>query len=442
MSSASAVLPRTPGELIRIVDAKGSHLYTEAGDHIFDAISGAMVANLGYANEEIIDAIVQQARQVTYAHNGRFTTDAAEELAVQLAELAGGPYEVYFCGSGSETIEAALRIHYTYQKLRGTPERRRVLSNSLSYHGSSMGALTLTGIPRVRDAYEPMVGPRLHGSARSFCFECPRGLGSDVSHVECADEFLREAVEEQASIGAITLEAMSANAIGSYLPPPGYLQRIRQRTAELGTLLIVDEVATSIGRTGANFAFQLSGAVDPDMICLSKGLGVGYVNIGAVLVHERISSVIRKGKLSLLGHTYNGTPIGCAVALRALSIMRERSLVERNRQMGDYFQERLRSALGSSPWVREVRGQGLLVSVEMHDGEKPFPASKKVFDKSVSKLLERGILTLGGGGYREDGNGDHLTFAPQFLTTTEELDHVTDVLAGFFGDFEREVLAS
>ena len=440
--AATAILQRTPGELIRIADAKGSSLYTDKGHHIVDAISGAMVANLGYANEEIIDAIVQQARQVTYVHNGRFTTDAAEELAMQLAELAGGPYEAYFCGSGSETIEAALRIHYTFQKLRGTPERRRVLSSSLSYHGSSLGALTLTGLPRIRDAYEPMVGPRLHGSTPSFCLQCPRGLAPEDSHVECADEFLREAIDQQASIGAVALEAMSANAIGAFLPPPGYLERIRQRTAELGQLLIMDEVATSIGRTGKNFAFQLSGNVDPDMICLSKGLGVGYVNIGAVLVHERISSVIRKGKLSLLGHTYNGTPIGCAVALKALSIMRDRSLVDRNREMGEYFQKSLRSALGGSPWVRDVRGEGLLVAVEMHDDGKPFAASKKVYERSVGKLLDRGVLTLGGGGYRDEGTGDHLTFAPQFLTTTEELDHVTGVVAGFFGDFEREVLSA
>jgi len=442
MATSSAILPRTPGQLLRIVEAKGSHLHTDGGRDIVDAISGAMVANLGYGNEEIIEAIIQQARQVTYAHNGRFTTDAAEELALQLAEIAGGPYQVYFCGSGSETIEAATRINFTYQKVRGTPQRRRVLSSRTSYHGSSLGALTLTGLPRVRDAFEPIIGPRTNPSVHSFCLECPRGLPPSASHVDCADDFLREAVEQKESIGAVILEAMSANAVGAFEPPPGYLLRIRERTEELEQLLIIDEVATSIGRTGAHFAFQHAEGVVPDMICLSKGLGVGYVNIGAVLVHERVAAVLGQGKHSLLGHTYNGTPIGCAVALKALDILRRQRLVERNGEMGRYFTQRLRTALSGVPWVRDIRGNGLLIAIEIHDGERPFPASKKVFDKSVTALLERGILTLGGGGYREDGGGDHLTFAPQFLTTTEELDHITGVVSDFFGNFEAEVLSA
>jgi adenosylmethionine-8-amino-7-oxononanoate aminotransferase len=122
--------------------------------------------------------------------------------------------------------------------------------------------------------------------------------------------------------------------------------------------------------------------------------------------------------------------------------MRRDTLVARNQRMGDYFAEGLRTALAGVPWVREIRGRGLLVAIEIHDGERPFRASKKVFDRSVTALLQRGTLVLGGGGYREEGGGDHLTFAPQFLTTTEELDHIKNVVADFFDDFESEVLSA
>jgi adenosylmethionine-8-amino-7-oxononanoate aminotransferase len=435
----SAVLARVPGaQALKLVRAQGTHLFTEDGREVIDAISGAMVVNLGYANEEIISAMTQQAREIAYVHNARFTVDATEELAARLSGLLGGAYAVYFCGSGSETIEAAIRINHAYHASRGTPLRRQILASRKSYHGSSLGALALSGLERIRKNYEPILERRVH-VRECFCTACPFGAAYPGCDLLCARE-IAEHLEIQADeIGAVFLESMSANALGAFLPPPEYLRSVRARTAELGQLLILDEIATSIGRTGKNFAFEHSGDLRPDLICLSKGLGVGYVNIGAVLVHERVVEVLRSGQVSLLGHTYNASPVACAVGLTALRILEEERLVERNQALGRRLLQGLHEIAQRSPFVREARGKGLLAALEICNGERPFPQQAGISQQVSAALLRRGVLVLPGSGALDGGAGDHFTLAPQFVSSPEEIDTILDRITDFFASFEREV---
>ena len=204
----------------------------------------------------------------------------------------------------------------------------------------------------------------------------------------------------------------------------------------------MDEIATAIGRTGEHFAFQYSGCIDPDLICISKSLGAGYVNIGAVLVHERVAEVIQRGNISLLGHTYNGNPIACAVGLKVLEIYEAQKLKKKNRENGTYLIDCLRAICKKSPYLSEVRGKGMLVGIDISLDEIRHCESHSISKSVCDVLKQKGILTLHGYRTLDGHKNDHILIAPPFIFSREHIDYLVSTIEEVFLNFDKYVISS
>jgi adenosylmethionine-8-amino-7-oxononanoate aminotransferase len=427
---ASPLLPRVTGVRIpKIARAEGVWLYGPDGSEYLDAISGSMTANLGYTNPAVVEAMAEAARTLPFLHESRGRSAEVERLAEELLELAPPGFErVYFTVSGAEAIEAALRIAVLYQRGRGRPERWRPAVTTHSYHGATLGALSATGVRRARADYEALLVPFPRVSS-PFCFRCPLGLSYPGSGIACADELVALLDSEDGrDVAAFLFEPVIANAAGSVVPPPGYAERVRRACDDVDVVLIADEITTGLGRTGTTFAVDALGLV-PDLLCVGKGLGVGYAAISAVLVHERVVAHLPDDR-NLLGHNFNAHPIAVAVAREVLRTLRDERLVERARERGERLLAGL-AGLRRHPIVGDVRGAGLLASVELvRDARtlEPFSPEARAGVRAYEAALDAGLLVLYGSGTIDGRNGDHLTLTPPFVVSEAEVDLIVERL--------------
>ncbi|EGQ3776035.1 hypothetical protein GH131_10390, partial [Staphylococcus pseudintermedius] len=299
----SRILKRTPNKnLLKIIEANGSYIKDQKGKSYLDMASNAMICNLGYNHYEIKNTINNAYRKLSYCHNGSFNHDNQELLAHRLNSLLKEDYYVYFCSSGSETIEAAIRFVYLYQKTLGYSNRKKMMAFEESYHGSSLGALSITGAPAVREKWG--------GITTNVRF-----IGRNPSN-NTIEEVLND------DIGGFFVEPLSSNATGTIEYPAKSMENIHLKLKKNRQLIVFDEISTSIGRTGTNFFFEQQNlSFSPDIICTSKGLGVGYFNIGAVLVKKEVADNLINSEIPLLGHSYNGHPVGTSIGLKVIEIL-------------------------------------------------------------------------------------------------------------------------
>jgi adenosylmethionine-8-amino-7-oxononanoate aminotransferase len=402
-----------------VVRGEGVWVEDASGRRYLDAMSGgSMAATLGHGRRDIIDAARAQADRLAYVHNERLTNPAQERLARELVEVAPeGFTRVRFVASGSDANEMALQLARSYHVERGEPDRWQVISPAQAYHGPTMETLALTGRPGLHGPFGPYLPHHLHIPPSTWRFD-PTGQAA----LEALDRALEEA--GPGTVSAFFCEPISAAALPAYTPPPRFWEGLAERRERHGFLVLFDEVVTGVGRTGRWFAGAGTECA-PDIIATAKGLGAGYVAIGAVLVRDHVYEAIAKGSRRFtLGHTWDGAPLACAVGLAVLKAMRSEGLIDRVRDRGARLFEELDSALGGIPMVREVRGHGYLLGVSFvdpGDGDSFLPRELRVGARIDEAAFERGLIVLSTQPTRDGYAGDQTLFAPPFTTTDDEL---------------------
>jgi adenosylmethionine-8-amino-7-oxononanoate aminotransferase len=403
---------------------------------------GSMAATLGHGRRDIIAAARTQAEQLAFVHNERLTNPAQERLAKELIQVAPeGFTRVRFVTSGSDANEMALQLARSYHVERGESARWQVISPAQAYHGPTMETLALTGRPGLHGPFGPYLPDHLHIPPSTWRFD-PTGEEA----LQALDRALEEAGPE--TVSAFFCEPISAAALPAYTPPARFWKGLAERRNRHGFLVLFDEVVTGVGRTGRWFAGAGTECA-PDIIATAKGLGAGYVAIGAVLVRDNVYEAFARGSRRFaLGHTWDGAPLACGVGLAVLEAMRSEGLVERVRDRGEKLLEELGAALDGVPMVREVRGHGYLLGVSFvdpRDGDSFLPRQLRVGARIDEAAFERGLIVLSTQPTRDGYAGDQTLFAPPFTTTDDELGEMVsrfaDVVRQVADDVDRELAA-
>ena len=412
--------------------AEGVTIWDTQGKQYLDFSGSAAVNFIGHGVSEIAAAMMQQARQVEFVHTSQFTTSVAEEFARELLEFTGGAFAggaVYFTCGGSEAVETALKLARQYQVEIGKPKRYQTLSRTQSYHGSTLGALSVSGNRRRREIYRPMVREFAHIGV-PYCYRCVFECedGCENCGLQYAAE-LEIAIEATAgAAAAFILEPVSGATLGACVPPPGYLNAISNICKQHDILLIADEVMTGMGRTGRAFATE-HWQVAPDILVTAKGLSSGYAPLGAVLVTRKVVDAIADGSGAFLhGFTYNSHPISVAAGRAVLKYIKQRNLViAANSDEAGTAASTLRkelSRLRALDFVGNVRGIGLLWGVEFvadKESKRPFPPANNFAGRVAQSAMRRGLLVYPMQGCVDGNAGDHILIAPPAVITEAQI---------------------
>jgi adenosylmethionine-8-amino-7-oxononanoate aminotransferase len=415
------------------VRGDGVYLWDARGKQYLDFSGSAAVNFIGHGVAEIAAAMSAQAKQLEFVHSSQFTTPVAEEYAAELLDFAGESFSggcVYFTCGGSESVETALKLARQYQVEIGQSKRYQVISRGQSYHGSTLGALSVSGNKRRREIYRPMVREFAH-VAFPYCYRCV--FDCTDSCRACGLEYaaeLEKAIESaDGEAAAFIVEPISGATLGAVVPPPGYLQSVAEICRRQGVLLIADEVMTGVGRTGRNFAVE-HWEVAPDIVVAAKGLSSGYAPLGAVIVSKSVADAIAHGSGAFLhGFTYNSHPISLAAGRAVLRVLREQKLV----QAADVDEPgsiaaMLRSALDElrdAKAVGDVRGIGLLWGVEFvadKTTKQPFASDWNFAGRVAQAAVKRGLLVYPMQGCVDGVSGDHVLIAPPAVIAAEQID--------------------
>ncbi len=363
--STRLLYPRLAHDYPVAVRAAGSYVYDDTGKSYLDGCAGAIVVNIGHGVPEIAEAVRAQLDRITFVTRLQFTNPWAEQLAAELVELAPGDLShVFFTNSGSEAIEAAVRLALQYWQERGQPGRTVLVSREGSYHGATLGAIGLSGHP-ARRAPVRSVLPDWPRAAAANCHSCPFGKTRSTCALDCAqsveDAILRAGPDK---VAAVVVEPVVGASGGAVPAPAGYLRAVERICRAHDVLLVADEVITGLGRTGHWFGCD-EDAVRPDLLVLGKGVSAGYAPLGAVLLAEHVHAAIRAGSGQfVLGHTYAANPLSTAVGLAVLRYARDRDLAGRARRLGPVLAAGLRAELAARGIDADVRGRGLLLAVD------------------------------------------------------------------------------
>ncbi|KAA0011349.1 aspartate aminotransferase family protein [Billgrantia pellis] len=429
--------------LPEVSHAKGVYLWDDTGKQYLDGCSGAIACNLGHGRDDIRDAMLAQLDRVAFTYRTQFENAPAVALAETLIALTHRQLEkVFFVSSGSEAVESALKLARQYFVARGEPQRQRFVSLRPSYHGSTLGALGVTG-------YGPLEAPFTDIFTASLKVPGPdfyrHGEANDARHVARVLEETRATIEAAGpeTIIAFVLEPVGGASTGARLLDRHYLEGVRALCVEFDCLLIFDEVLTGVGRTGAWFAYQHYG-VTPDLLATAKGLGAGYYPVGAVLSRADIVATIMASGGFQHGHTYAGNPLACATGLAVVDAMQREHVLDNVAARGRELKEGLQALKARFPWVGDVRGLGLLWGVELvadADTKAPFPAEQNRFARITSLAREEGLLiyprrTLNGVA------GDHFLVTPPLTIDAADIAELLVRLERTMLRFDREVTAS
>jgi adenosylmethionine-8-amino-7-oxononanoate aminotransferase len=414
------------------VRGEGIYLYDQAGREIIDGSGGAAVACLGHGPPKVIAAIKAQLDRLTYAHTSLFSCESAEQLAdMMVGHAPGGLTHAYFCSSGSEGNEAALKMARQYFLEIGQPQRTRFIARRQSYHGNTLGALAAGGNAMRRAPYAPLLSDAFSHVSPCYAYRDRRDGESDEQYVarlaaELEAEFQR--LGPQNVIGFIA-ETVVGATLGCVTALPGYFPAMRAVCDRHGALLILDEVMSGMGRTGTLHAWEQEGVV-PDIEIVAKGLGAGYQPIGGILVSGRVIEGLRAGSGAFMhGHTYQAHPVACAAAVAVQQVIAEEHLLENVQAMGRRLEAGLTERLGNHRHIGDIRGRGLFWAVEFVADR----ASKSVFDPAL-KLHERvkqeayarGLACYPMGGTIDGKRGDHAILAPPYIVDAAQVDAILD----------------
>jgi adenosylmethionine-8-amino-7-oxononanoate aminotransferase len=408
------------------VRGEGCWIVASDGRRFLDAAGQAAVVGIGHGVPEIGRAMAEQSAQIAFAHTSQFHTAPAEKLAARLLAIAPPNFRnggrVYFTSGGSEATETAIKLARQYHLETGQKNRYRVLSRRQSYHGSTLGAMSVSGNVARRAPYEPLIADWGH-IAPCFCYHCPFEKTFPQCELACADDLQTHLQGSKGNdAAAFIFEPVVGATLGAAVPPEGYAERIAELCRKNGILLIADEVMTGMGRTGKPFAVQHWG-IEPDMILVGKGIASGYAPLGAVLVSARVVEAFERGSGAFMhGFTYQAHPVSTAAGNAVFDYLESQKLFERVVSAGKNLRDALSSLL-SHPHVGDVRGLGLLLGVEFVKDKatrEPFPQSENIADKIRQACLEEKVLTYPTQGCVDGLRGDHVLLAPPFTILPEE----------------------
>lgn len=437
------------------VRGEGVWITDHEGRRYLDACGGAFVATVGHGVPEIAEAIARQTGTLAYVNGTQFTAEPVERLAAELARRAPGDLELaYFLSSGSDAVEAALKLARQYQVEIGQPGRHKVLSLNPGYHGNTLLALAASGRPRSQTWFGPWLTavPRVPAPYRYRC-QCQQpGTGPGPSTASagagigpadcpvCRGDVLEQIILEEGpdTVAAFIAEPVGGSSTGAAVPAPDYWQRIRAICDRYGVLWIADEVLVGAGRTGTWSPLGRGGAgagpeaeVVPDLMVLGKGISGGYAPLAAILAPRRVVDPIARGSGALLhAQTFSHHPASCAAGMATLEYLDRHRLVARCAERGGYLRTAL-ERVAELPLVGDIRGAGLLAGVELvadRDRRAPFPRERKVAERVVARAMEEGLILWPNTGHADGTRGDLVMLAPPYVISESELDELVDRL--------------
>jgi len=413
-----------------IVRGSGPYVFDQHGKRYLDGLAGLFVSQIGHGRTEVAEAAAAQASELAYFPLWSYAHPRAIELAARLADLAPGDLNrVFFTTSGSEAVESAWKLAKQYFKAIGQPGRYKVISREIAYHGTSMGALAVTGLASIKYPFEPMTPGGVRVPNTNF-YRAPDFVASDLDAFGrwSADEIDR-AIEREGpeSVAAVFLEPVQ-NSGGCFPPPPGYFARVREICDKHGVLLVSDEVICAFGRLGHYFGAQRYG-YRPDIITFAKGVTSGYSPLGGMITSDALIQPFTEGTTSFLhGVTFAGHPVSCAVALANLDVFEKEDLLGHVRAHEAAFRATLEK-LTDLPIVGDVRGDGFFYGIELVKDK----ATRETFTDEESERLLRGYLShaLFDAGLvcRTDDRGDPVVqLSPPLICGQEHFDVMEQIL--------------
>ncbi|OAQ70835.1 aminotransferase [Pochonia chlamydosporia 170] len=430
-----------------VESASGSYYTLSNGQKILDGCTGAAVAVIGHGDPDVKAAVMEQMSQVSYAHTLAFTTNSAEELASTLLE--GNPFglcKAYFVGSGSEAMDAAMKLARQYWVEAGEPQRRRFVARRQAYHGNTIGAMSVGSNVARKAPYEGvLLLDNVSYVSPAYAYRVQKEGEAEEAY---SQRLVDELDAEFQTVGPETIMAFIAETVGGataacITPPRGYFEGVRRLCDKYGILLILDEVMCGSGRTGTYFAFAQEGDVRPDLVTLGKGLGGGYTPIAGVLAHRKVIDVLAKGSgVFVHGHTYQAHPLCCAAALAVQKVLERDNLVANCAEKGKWLEEQLRKKLGPRKYVGNIRGRGLFWGLEfVKDKKTKEPFSPDVhFSREMRNEAQRlGLAIYPGTGTADGYVGDHVILAPPLNVSQEDLDILMDLLMKTYDVVEKRV---
>ncbi|WP_095203474.1 aspartate aminotransferase family protein [Mesorhizobium carmichaelinearum] len=416
------------------VSGEGIWLRLSDGSSVIDGSGGAAVACIGHGNKRVAEAIGAQSAKMAYAHTGFFSSEPAEALAdLLLADEPGGLTHAFFVSSGSEAMEAAIKLARQYFLEIGQPKRFRVIARRQSYHGVTLGGLSTGGHTARRAPYEPILSEAFSRVSPCFAYRYQLPAETDAQYVQrLADdldaEFQRLGPD---TVTAFCAETVVGAATGCVTAVPGYFKSMREICDRYGALLILDEVMCGMGRTGTTHAWEQE-EVSPDIQAVAKGLGGGYQPIGGILVAGKVISALRHGSGGFVhGQTYQAHAVACAGALEVQRIIQEENLLANVVEAGSKLETLLIERFRNHRHVGNVRGRGLFRAIEFvkdRSTKTPFTPELKLNERVKHEAFLRGLCIYPSTGTADGVNGDHIIVAPPYIVTPPQLDHIVDRL--------------
>ncbi|MBB4189858.1 hypothetical protein GGE07_006564 [Sinorhizobium terangae] len=431
----SSVFHRIPKRNLPVaVKGEGMYIIDKDGKRYIDGYAGgACVSCLGHSEESVIEAVREQIGKFAFFHSAMFTSEPLEELAsILTTDAPEGLTRVFFTNSGSEAVESAVMMARQYFVEIGQPQRKKVIGRRSSYHGANLTALSVGHQLSRRAPFEDILANVFHISP---CYEY-RGRQES----ETVEQYgLRVANElEQAILGlgpntvmAFIAETVTGTTNGATPPVPGYFKRVKEICDKYGVLLILDEVFCGLGRTGTLHACEQDG-VAPDFLTFAKGIAAGYQPIGATMVNEKIYQAIVSGSGTFKGgYTYSGHATACAAAIAVQKVLRGPGFLDHVKTTGNLLSARLNERFGQHPHVGDIRGRGMLMTVELVEDRStkaPFAASQDLSSKIYQNAQARGLITHALTGTIDGYVGDHVVICPPLIVTSENIDTIVELL--------------
>jgi len=415
-----------------IVSGEGCYVKDDRGNEYLDGLAGLFTTQVGHGRTELAEVAARQMKELGFFPNWSMHHPRSLELAAKISEIAPGDLNsTFFVSSGSEAVETAIKLARQFHKANGEPGRYKIISRNVAYHGTTMGALSVTGLPSFKAPFEPLPGGFFH-------------VRNTQQDPEGAADAIEEMIEAEGPelVAAVFLEPVQ-NAGGCLVPPEGYWRRVREICDEHGVLLVSDAVICAFGRLGTWFGVERldGGEVVPDLTTFAKGVTSGYLPMGGAVASDRVSKVLREAApMFMHGSTFGGHPVSAAVALENIRIIEREGLLENVRALEGHFGEELRRMAEGHPIVREVRGMGFFWAVEV----KPEKADgtplegdeyQKYFKGVLSrKLMENGLICR-----FDDKDEPVIQFSPALVADREVLSRIAEITDDAITELEREL---
>ena len=410
--------------------SEGIYMWDTSGKKYIDGSSGAMVSNIGHSNPRVLDAMKTQMAKSTFGYRLHFENQPAEDLATKVAELSPVEHEkVFFVSGGSEAVESALKLARQYAFIKDEKNRFKIISSTPSYHGCTMGALSLTSYKPLNDPFLPMYVDMPKIPAPQYYLDHDN-LSDHDKGLKYAEMLRVKIIEEgPETVLAFIMEPVGGASTGALVAPSSYYNRIKEICDEFGVLLIYDEVMSGVGRTGKFLACE-HWDINPDIIATSKGFGAGYIPLGAVTAQQNIVDCILDEGGFQHGFTYAGNPIACAAGLAVITEILDQNLMENANLMGIELIAGMKGLQKKYPFIGDVRGKGLLTAFELVSNIEtmdPLPRDFNAFLKLVDIAYEKGLIIYSRR-TRNGLEGDHFLVCPPLIVTHEQIGDILSIL--------------